>query len=145
MLQCPTRLFKRVGWANGLTSAKRLVNVEAVTAFRSSCRWRKLGDRMRRKELARRRELVVRQLHALADDLEELWKAATRDPAAEQRKERGWILLTGVLGVASTMASRKALAKLWPILTGEPPPGAKERMEPKEPHEPAPPPRDRVS
>src|SRR6476620_2994602 len=100
---------------------------------------------MRRKELARRRELVVRQLHALADDLEELWKAATRDPAAEQRKERGWILLTGVLGVASTMASRKVLAKLWPILTGEPPPGTKERTEPKEPREPAPPPRDRVS
>jgi hypothetical protein len=94
---------------------------------------------MRRKELARRRELVVRQVHALADDLEELWKAATRDPAVEQRKERGWILLTGLLGVVSTIASRKAVAKLWPILTGEPPPGA------KEPREPAPAPRDEVS
>jgi hypothetical protein len=100
---------------------------------------------MRRKDLARRRELVVRQLHTLADDLEELWKAATRDPVVEQRKERGWILLTGALGVVSAMASRKALAKLWPILTGEPPPEAKERVEPKEPREPAPPPRDRVS
>jgi hypothetical protein len=75
--------------------------------------------------MAKRRELVVEQLHALADDLEELWKAAMRDPAAEQRKQRGWILLTGALGAASTMASRKALAKIWPILTGEPPPGAK--------------------
>lgn len=100
---------------------------------------------MRRKELARRRELVVRQLHALADDLEELWKAATRDPAAEQRKERGWILLTGALGAVSAMVSRKAMAKLWPILTGEPPPGAKEPKEQKEPSQPAPAPRDRVS
>ena len=100
---------------------------------------------MRRKELARRRELVVRQLHALADDLEELWKAATRDPAAEQRKERGWILLTGALGAVSAMVSRKAMAKLWPILTGEPPPGAKEPKKPKEPSQPAPAPRDRVS
>ena len=69
--------------------------------------------------MANRRELVVEQLHALADDLEELWKAATRDPAAERRKQRGWLLLTGALGAVATMASRKALAKLWPILTGE--------------------------
>ncbi len=75
--------------------------------------------------MANRRDLVVKQLHALADDLEELWKAATRDPAAERRKQRGWVLLTGALGAVATMASRKALAKLWPILTGEPPPGTK--------------------
>jgi len=68
--------------------------------------------------MANRRELVVEQLHALADDLEELWKAATRDPAAERRKQRGWALLSGALGAAATIASRRALAKLWPILTG---------------------------
>ena len=73
--------------------------------------------------MAKRRELVVEQLHALADDLEELWKAATRDPAAERRKQRGWVLLTGAFGAASTIASRKVLAKVWPILTGEQPPG----------------------
>jgi hypothetical protein len=94
---------------------------------------------MKGKDLAKRRDLVVEQLHALADDLEELWKAATRDPSAEKRKQRGWILLTGALGVASSLASRKALAKVWPILTGEPPPWT------KEPSEPAPPPRERVS
>src|SRR6478736_2492818 len=123
MLLWPTRLFKRVTCANanGLTSGKRLVNAEVLGAGlpHLSCRWRKLGDRMRRKELATRRELVVRQLHTLADDLEELWKAATRDPVVEQRRERGWILLTG-----------------------ESPPGAKE---PKEPSKPAPAPRDEVS
>jgi hypothetical protein len=91
--------------------------------------------------MANRRDLVVEQLRALADDLEELWKAATRDPAAEKRKERLWMLLTGALGAASTMASRKALAKLWPILTGEAPPSG--ARPPKAP-EPAPPPRERV-
>jgi hypothetical protein len=70
-----------------------------------------------------RRDLVVEQLQALADDLEELWKAATRDPAAERRKERAWVLLTGALGALATIVSRRAVAKLWPILTGEPTPG----------------------
>jgi hypothetical protein len=91
--------------------------------------------------MANRRDLVVEQLRALADDLEELWKAATRDPAAEKRKERLWMLLTGALGVASTMASRKALAKLWPILTGEALPSA---ARPPKPPEPAQAPRERV-
>jgi hypothetical protein len=82
--------------------------------------------------MTNRRDLVVEQLRALADDLEELWKAATRDPAAEKRKQRGWVLLTGALGAVATMASRKALAKLWPILTGEQPPGPKARGVPRE-------------
>lgn len=97
---------------------------------------------MWQKQTDTRRELVVEQLRALADDLEGLWKAATRDPAAERRKQRQWILLTGALGALSTMASRKALAKLWPILTGEPLPS----MAPPrpEPHK-AEPPSERVS
>lgn len=78
--------------------------------------------------MAKRRDLVAEQLQQLADDLEELWRAATRDPAAERRRERGWALLSGALGIASTMATRRLLAKLWPILTGEqapiPRPGA---------------------
>jgi hypothetical protein len=69
-----------------------------------------------------RRDVVVEQLQELADDLEQLWKAATRDPAAERRKERAWMLLTGALGALATIASRRAVAKLWPILTGEPTP-----------------------
>jgi hypothetical protein len=72
--------------------------------------------------MANRRELVAEQLRAVADDLEQLWKVATRDPAAERRKQRAWVLLTGVLGALATTASRQAIAKLWPILTGEPAP-----------------------
>jgi len=72
--------------------------------------------------MANRRELVAEQLRAVADDLEQLWKVATRDPAAERRKERAWLLLTGALGALATIASRRVSAKLWPILTGEPTP-----------------------
>jgi hypothetical protein len=93
--------------------------------------------------MATRRDLVVQQLHALADDLEELWKAATRDPVAERRKQRGWILLNGALGALSTIVTRKALAKLWPILTGEPSPRAGRPSEPKASSAPASP-RERV-
>jgi hypothetical protein len=75
--------------------------------------------------MANRKDVVAQQLNQLADDLQELWKAATRDPAVEQRKQRTWTILAGVLGAAATVASRRALAKLWPILTGEQPPAAK--------------------
>jgi hypothetical protein len=78
-----------------------------------------------------RRDLVVEQLRALADDIEELWKAATRDPAAERRKQRAWLLLTGALGALATMASRQALNKIWPILTGEPAPLTKSPSPPR--------------
>jgi hypothetical protein len=79
-----------------------------------------------------RRQLVAEQLHALADDLEQLWKAATRDPVAERRKQRAWLLLTGALGAVATMASRRAFAKLWPILTGEPTPWTNSPAAPRE-------------
>ena len=91
-----------------------------------------------KKEPERRRELVAKQFRVLADDLEELWKAATRDPAAERRKQRGWILLTGALGAASTMGSRKVMTKLWPILTGEPVPSVSPPGSPPASREPEP-------
>jgi len=76
-------------------------------------------------EVANRKDVVMQQLTQLADDLEELWKAATRDPAVEQRKQRAWTIFAGVLGAVAAMASRRAVAKLWPILTGEQPPAVK--------------------
>jgi len=75
--------------------------------------------------MANRKDVVVQQLSQLADDREELWKAATRDPAVEQRKQRAWTILSGVVGAAAAVASRQAVAKFWPILTGEQPPTAK--------------------
>ena len=74
--------------------------------------------------MANRRDLVAEQLRELADDLESLWRAATRDPKKEARRERAWTVLSGVVAAASTIASRQLLAKLWPILTGERPPTA---------------------
>src|SRR5256885_8495252 len=75
--------------------------------------------------MAKRRDLIGDQLHDLADDLESLWRAATRDPKKEARRERTWTIVSGVLAAASTMATRKVLAKLWPILTGENPPSGR--------------------
>jgi hypothetical protein len=72
--------------------------------------------------MPKRKDVVVEQLEDLVEDLEDLWRALTRDPKAEARKERLWTIVSGVAGAASTMASRKLLAKLWPILTGERPP-----------------------
>jgi hypothetical protein len=72
--------------------------------------------------MPRRRQLVAEQLRTLADDLESLWRVATHDPKQEARRRRAWLILSGALTAAATMASRQALAKLWPILTGETPP-----------------------
>jgi hypothetical protein len=72
--------------------------------------------------MAKRKDVVSEQLQQLAEDLEELWKALTRDPASERRRERAWNILVGVLGVGTTMASRRLVTKLWTILTGEQPP-----------------------
>ncbi|HEX6490162.1 MAG TPA: hypothetical protein VF002_02165 [Gaiellaceae bacterium] len=71
-----------------------------------------------------RRDVVAEQLRTLADDLESLWRAATRDPKQEARRRRAWLLVSGALTAGATMASRKALEKLWPILTGEASPAA---------------------
>jgi hypothetical protein len=86
--------------------------------------------------MPKRRDVMAEQLSALADDLEALWRAATRDPKAEARRERAWTILSGALAAASTMAARKLLARLWPILTGEAPPaGAGPPKQPQQSHE----------
>jgi hypothetical protein len=72
--------------------------------------------------MPRRSDVVADQLNALAEDLESLWRAATRDPGKEARRERAWGMLMAGVGVAATMVTRRVLAKLWPILTGEQPP-----------------------
>ena len=81
--------------------------------------------------MAKRKDVVAEQLQQLADDLEDLWRALTRDPKVERRKERGWTLLVGVLGAGATMASRRLVAKLWAILTGEQPPTTRAPQPPR--------------
>lgn len=71
--------------------------------------------------MPKRRDVIAEELRTLADDLESLWRAVTKDPAREARRERMWTILSGGLAAAATMASRRAVAKLWPILTGEEP------------------------
>ena len=69
-----------------------------------------------------RRDVVVGQLDELKTDLGALWRALTKDPKKEARKERTWTVLTGILGVAASLASRRAAARAWNVLTGEKPP-----------------------
>lgn len=81
--------------------------------------------------MPKRKDVIADELQSLADDLERLWRAATHDPKRERRRERTWMIVSGVLSAASTMAARKLAAKLWPILTGElPPTGAGQPQQP---------------
>jgi hypothetical protein len=69
--------------------------------------------------MPKRRNVIAEELSKLADDLERLWRAATHDPKKEARRERTWMIVSGVLSAASTMAARRIAVKVWPILTGE--------------------------
>jgi hypothetical protein len=80
--------------------------------------------------MPKRKDVVAEELRTLADDLDRLWRAATHDPKQEARRERVWMIVSGVLSAASTMAARKLAAKIWPILTGEEAPTPKIRTEP---------------
>jgi hypothetical protein len=69
-----------------------------------------------------RSQMVSEQLAQLQENLNELWLALSTDPKKQARKERAWAILAGALTVAATMLARRGTAKLWGILTGEPPP-----------------------
>lgn len=56
--------------------------------------------------------------------VEKAWTVG-RDPATEKRKRIAWGVLQGALGAAATLGSRRLVAKLWGILTGEQPPTRK--------------------
>lgn len=71
--------------------------------------------------MSKRTDVMAEQLRELAADLEGLWIAATHDPKKEARRERVWTLFSGALGAIAGIAARQAMAKLWPILTGEEP------------------------
>ena len=72
--------------------------------------------------MSKRTDLVAQQLHELAADLEGLWIAATHDPKKEARRERAWMVFSGALATVAAGAARRAVSKIWPILTGEEPP-----------------------
>jgi hypothetical protein len=45
-----------------------------------------------------------------------------RDPKAERKKRLAWGVLQGALGAVATLGARRAVARLWGVLTGERPP-----------------------
>jgi hypothetical protein len=69
-----------------------------------------------------RSDVVSEQLTELGQNLRDLWVALTTDPTKQKRKEQAWTILAGALTVAGTMLARRGTAKLWNVLTGEPPP-----------------------
>jgi hypothetical protein len=75
--------------------------------------------------MSKRTEVMAEQLHELAADLEGLWIAATHDPKKEARRERVWTVFSGALAAIAALGARRAVIKLWPILTGEEPPVAR--------------------
>ena len=80
-----------------------------------------------------RNEALLASLEELKQDLQNLWRTLTRDPAAEARKERAWTIMSGVFTAVAAIAARRAAAKLWGILTGETAPIAKPGPAPASP------------
>ena len=72
--------------------------------------------------MADRRELLAEQLRTIADDLRGLVVTARHDPKERARGDRVRTLLFGGLVAVLTLAARKLVAKVWHVLTGEPPP-----------------------
>jgi hypothetical protein len=80
--------------------------------------------------MANRSDMLVSNLEELQQDLADLWRTLTRDPAKEARKERAWTILAGVFTAVGAIVARKAAAKIYGILTGEVAPIVKQRPAP---------------
>jgi hypothetical protein len=77
-----------------------------------------------------RNDVLLANVEELRQDLRDLWRTLTRDPAAEARKERAWTIMSGVFTAVAAVAARRAATKLWGILTGETAPIAKQAPAP---------------
>jgi hypothetical protein len=73
-----------------------------------------------------RRQAVADDLRAVATDLKSLLQSASTDPRERRRKQLRWLVLYSGLSAVTTLVARRAAARLWTILTGEPPPTKKE-------------------
>jgi hypothetical protein len=73
-------------------------------------------------------ENQIRQAIArVGQEIQDLAWTVGRDEKREAKLRRRWRMLEAALGIAATVASRKAAARLYSILTGEPPPQQRER------------------
>ena len=63
--------------------------------------------------------MLVSNLEELQQDLTDLWRTLTRDPAKEARRERAWTILAGAFTAVGAIVARKAAARVYGILTGE--------------------------
>ena len=67
---------------------------------------------------------VRRAIAALGEAITEQASTLGRDPRREARMRRRWSALQGLLGIALTLAARRAALRAWNVLTGEAPPVA---------------------
>jgi hypothetical protein len=77
-----------------------------------------------------RSDVLLESLEELQQDLLDLWRGLTRDPAKEVWKERAWAALSGVFAAVAAIAARRVATKAWGILTGETPPIARQGPRP---------------
>jgi hypothetical protein len=73
-----------------------------------------------------RNDLLLAKLEELQQNLRDLVRTLTRDPAKEARKERAWMIMSGAFTAVAAIVARRAAAKIWGILTGEAAPNAKQ-------------------
>jgi|SRR5690242_21918941 len=77
-----------------------------------------------------RSDLLLSNLEELQQNLTDLWRTLTRDPAKEARKERAWTILAGAFTALGAIAARRVATKAWGVLTGETPPVGKQPARP---------------
>jgi hypothetical protein len=58
----------------------------------------------------------------VGDGLSEKAWTLGRDAKAEKRKRIAWGVLQGALGAIATIGARRAVSRVWGVLTGEQPP-----------------------
>lgn len=69
----------------------------------------------------------VRQgIARVGEEIQERAWTVGRDPRDEARERRRWAILQGALGAAATIVARKATARAYGVLTGEPPPAERQ-------------------
>lgn len=70
----------------------------------------------------------IRQAIArVGQEIQDLAWTVGRDDQREAKLRRRWRMLQAALGIAATVAGRKAAVRVYYLLTGEPPPQQRER------------------
>jgi hypothetical protein len=67
-------------------------------------------------------EKVRSAIARVGEELSQRAWTVGRDAKAEKRKRVAWGVLQGALGAIATIGARRAVSRVWGVLTGEQPP-----------------------